>query len=318
LAEPFDTTFVKNKFIESRTAFFAANKNRNFLNILNADVLYESPWQSAIQPWWDALRQGRGLNGKLLLIVAESWGVPNDMAAQEGVLQKLKDRNDHFEFFKQGNFQFLGLTVQGELRELCRLDTTSLDLREVKTGFQHCLPNQLRKLGYKTHGTHNATNLMYGRDSWYKLAGFQETRFKENLDISEYCVPFEGICDWDILPVIRQQLAGNEKVFSYWMTLTSHFHYAASDIHDQRFQCADYSIPEGEACRNLRHQAQFFDNLAKIIDTPEMHGVEIVVVGDHVPPIFDYQDRIFKRENPSSRKADVAWIHFKIKDVPGS
>jgi phosphoglycerol transferase MdoB-like AlkP superfamily enzyme len=313
LAEPLDTSLIKNRFSESRTAFFVDNKNRNFLSILNAEVLFESSWQSAIQPWWDALEQGRGLNGKLLLIIAESWGEPNNEAAQEAVLRKLKDRIDHFEFFRQGSFQFLGLTVQGELRELCRLDTTSLDLREVKTGFRQCFPNQLKKLGYKTHAIHNATNFMYGRDSWYKLAGFQETHFRENLDVSRHCVPFDGICDWDILPVLRQQLAGNEKIFSYWLTLTSHFYYAESDIHDRRFQCADYGIPEGDACRNLRHQAQFFDNLAKIIDTPEMRGVEIIVVGDHVPPVFGYQDLIFKRENPSSRKADVAWIHFKIK-----
>ncbi|MDR2688494.1 MAG: sulfatase-like hydrolase/transferase [Azoarcus sp.] len=313
LAEPFDTNLIKNKITESRTAFFVANKDRNFLNILNADVLYESPWQSAIQPWWDALNEGRGLNEKLLLIVAESWGEPNNKAVQEAVLQKLKDKIDHFEFFKQGSFQFLGLTVQGELRELCRLDTTSLDLREVKTGFQQCFPNQLKKLGYETHGVHNATNFMYGRDSWYKLAGFQKTYFKENLGISRQCIPFDGICDWDILPVLRKQLAGNEKIFSYWVTLTSHFYYAESDIHDGRFQCADYDIPKGDACQNLRHQAQFFDNLAEIIDTPEMRGVEIIVVGDHVPPVFGYQDLIFKRENPSSRKADVAWIHFRIK-----
>jgi hypothetical protein len=314
LAEPFDTTFIKNKLTESRTAFFVDNKNRNFLNILNADVLHESSWQSATQPWWDALEQGRDLNGKLLLIIAESWGEPNNKAAQDGVLEKLKGKNDHFEFFKQGSFQFLGLTAQGELRELCRLDSTSLDLLQIKTGFQQCFPNQLKKLGYKTHGIHNATNLIYGRNSWYKLAGFQEAYFKENLNISRYCIPFEGVCDWDILPVLRQQFTGNEKIFSYWMTLTSHFHYAKSDIHDQRFQCADYDIPEGDACRNLRHQAQFFDNLAKIVDTPEMRGVEIIVVGDHVPPLFGYQDLIFKRENPSSRKADVAWIHFKIKE----
>ncbi|MDR2113322.1 MAG: hypothetical protein LBQ62_09520 [Candidatus Accumulibacter sp.] len=317
LAEPYDTTLMKNKLAESRTAFFLDNKNRNFSNILNADVLHESSWQSAIQPWWDALMQGRGLNGKLLLIVVESWGEPNNKAIQEDVLQKLKDKNDHFEFFKQGSFQFLGLTVQGELRELCRLDTTSLDLLKVKTGFQQCFPNQLRKLGYKTHGTHNTVDIMYGRSSWYKLAGFQETHFKENLGISEHCVPFEGVCDWDILPVIRKQLAGDEKVFSYWLTLTSHFYYAESDIHNKRFQCADYGIQKSDACNNLRHQAQFFDNLEKIIDTPEMRGVEVIVVGDHVPPIFGYHDLVFKRENPSSRKAHVPWIHFKIKEVPG-
>jgi hypothetical protein len=229
-------------------------------------------------------------------------------------ITKIKAKADYFDFFKQGSLQFLGLTAQAELRELCQLDTTFIDLREVKSGFQGCLPNLLVQRGYQTYGMHNATNFMYGRDSWYKLAGFQYTYFKENLGISKQCVPFDGICDWDLLPLLKQEFAQNNRIFSYWMTLTAHFYYTETDIHSERFQCAEYGIPKGEICQNLRHQAQFFDNLAQIVDSPEMKGVEVIVVGDHVPPIFGYPDLIFKREHPSTRKADVGWIHFKIKD----
>lgn len=314
LAEPHYTTVIKNKLTESRLAYLLQNKNRNFLNILNADVLRPSPWSNATQPWFTTLKQGKPLNKKLLLIIAESWGQPNNSAIQDGVLQQLKAKNLYFDFFMEGSQQFIGLTAQAELRELCRMDTDILDLREVKTGFQNCLPKLLGKQGYQTHGIHNATNFMYGRDSWYKLAGFKHSWFKENLNISRQCIPFDGVCDWDVLPKLQQLMAHDESVFAYWLTLTAHFYYAESDIHSKRFQCADYGLPKGDACRNLRHQAQFFDNLAGIISSPEMRGVEVIVVGDHVPPLFGAEDHVFKREHPASRKADVPWIHFRIKD----
>ena len=314
LAEPYYTTPIKNIITESRIGFLIQNREKNFIKINNADALHSTPWLNATQPWFNALKQNKPLNKKLLLIVAESWGQPNNSAIQDGVLQKLKAQHAHFDFFEQGSHPFLGLTVQAELRELCRLDSNTLDLREVKSGFNNCLPNLLAKRGYKTHAMHNATSFMYGRDNWYKLAGFQRSWFKENLNIARQCVPFDGICDWDMLPKLKQILAQYANIFSYWLTLTAHFYYAESDIHTQRFQCADYKLPKGDACQNLRHQAKFFDNLASIISNPEMRGVEIIIVGDHVPPLFGAQDLVYKRENPTSRKAHVPWIYFRIKD----
>ena len=39
-----------------------------------------------------------------------------------------------------------------------------------------------------------------------------------------------------------------------------------------------------------------------------MQGVEVYVVGDHSPPIFNLSDNFF-----SFKGSDVAWFHFKIK-----
>ena len=61
-------------------------------------------------------------------------------------------------------------------------------------------------------------------------------------------------------------------------------------------------------CRNFRLQAQFFDGLAELIQSPEMKGVEVFVVGDHAPPVLD-----MKEHRQLNRKALVAWLHFKIK-----
>lgn len=315
LALPYNSTWSKNFLTESRIAFFVENQNRNFWNISNAYMLYASPWQNATKPWFDASEQGKPINKKLFLVTLESWGMPNDPSVYSETLKKLNEKHHLFEYFEQGSFQFLGLTAQAELRELCRLDTLSLDLREVKSGFQHCLPHFFKRSGYKTYAAHGATGFMYGRDSWYKLAGFDKSVFAEQIKTKDLCVPFEGVCDWDVQPLLLKELGENEKIFAYWLTLTSHFYYAKRDIHNDRFQCENYNISEKtDACLNLKHITQFFDNFADILDRPEMKGVEVIIVGDHVPPVFGEKDFIFKREHPSSKRADVPWIHFKIKE----
>ena len=59
-------------------------------------------------------------------------------------------------------------------------------------------------------------------------------------------------------------------------------------------------------CRNIHLHAQFFDGLAKLIQKPEMKGVEVIVVGDHQPPFFT-QD--INYVNPLT----VSYLHLKVK-----
>jgi len=314
VARPFDSTFFSNGFSESRAAFLILHKDRNYTEILNADVLSPYHGLHATAPWTEALQQQQPLNRKLLLILVESWGMPNNPAIHDDILRRIYEQRDKLDFFRTGSFPFLGLTSEAELRELCQLHTASLDLLEVKTGFQGCFPHQLLKRGYATYGLHGAGGIVYGRESWYRLAGLQNTRFIEDIDVSSYCIPFDGVCDWDMLKLIENIFARDQAIFVHWLTLTSHFYYARSDIHNTRFDCAKYGMKADEACRNLMHQTQFFDNLVQLLSAPSMKGVEVIAVGDHFPPLFAMEDAIFKRETPQSRTADVPWLHFRIAE----
>ena len=52
---------------------------------------------------------------------------------------------------------------------------------------------------------------------------------------------------------------------------------------------------------------QFVDSeLAKLIQKPEMQGVEVMVVGDHQPPMWG-------NEIEHIRPLTVAYLHFKVK-----
>ena len=92
------------------------------------------------------------------------------------------------------------------------------------------------------------------------------------------------------------------------MTLTAHAPYAKKDIYSHRIDCAHYGIKHDEVCRNMQLQAQFFEGLADLNKQPEMSGVEVVLIGDHLPPIIGGTARFTEYEYLS-----VTWLHYKIK-----
>ncbi|MFD1261922.1 sulfatase-like hydrolase/transferase [Entomomonas asaccharolytica] len=309
-----ETNIYHTPFASSNSVYFIKNQEANFSNLLGGDLLAPSPYYHATTPWTNVIQQHQPLNQKLLLIVVESWGQPLNQAIQEDILKTLKTKTDSFEYFKQGDFLFRGFTVEGELRELCQLYPSTVDLYQIKTGFQNCMPHTLNKLGYETQAIHGGSSTIYGRKEWYPKAGFKTQTFQEELNKPVNCIPFNGICDWDILPFLKQSFAQDKKLFNYWLTLTAHYTYYQHDIHNERFNCTTYNLPEtGDACRSLKLQAQFFDYIAEFVTSPEMQGVEVIIVGDHPPPLFKASEiALFKTKEMQDGK--VGWIHFKIKD----
>lgn len=312
-AKGLTAALYETSMIRSNTVYFIEHQKANFNTLLGGDTLQPIRFQHATSPWINALSNHDTLNDKLLLIVVESWGSPLDKTIQDDVLKKLMDQKTKFDFFEQGFFDFYGFTVEGELRELCQLHPTSLNLYQVKTGFQNCLPHQLNQLGYKTQAIHGGGSIIYGRREWYPKAGFTHRVFQEDLKKPVNCIPFDGICDGDVLPFIQQQFKENNKIFNYWLTLTAHYQYFEHDIHNKRFNCSAHNIASNsDACHNLMLHTQFFDDLAKLVAAPEMKGVEVIVVGDHPPPLFTAEEiNLYKQAK--DKNAMVHWLHFKIK-----
>ncbi|MDF7676289.1 sulfatase-like hydrolase/transferase [Neisseriaceae bacterium ESL0693] len=246
---------------------------------------------------------------KVLLIVNESWGMPHDQDIQDDVLASLLN-SAHVSDIQQGSLPFVGYTIQGEMRELCQKALNHFNLKDQKTGFEQCLPNQFARKGFHTVAVHGALSVMYDRRYWYPRAGFQTTLFRDaglNLPQS-VCYSFPGNCDRDIAGRITQQFQQHDKLFLYWMTLNTHATYDLRDLHDQRFQCSRHSIdPASDACRNLRLQAQFFDDLAQMLTDPAFKGTQVIVVGDHEPPIIHADGQAVFQANT------IATLKFKVQ-----
>lgn len=247
---------------------------------------------------------------KMLLIIAESWGVARDPKVQKEILAGVYRQADHLEFLDTGYFGFSGATVEGELRELCQADVEGgyAFNRLADDALRTCLPHRLKAQGYETLGMHAGFSAIYERNYLYPKMGFAKTIFAGDINDKKRCSPFNGICDSELFTVVADNFAKHDKLFYYWLTLTSHSPYATKDIYNTRFDCAYYAIPKGDICNNYRLHTQFFDDLGALIANPKMAGVEVIVVGDHMPPIISKTPL-----HPYLQWQDVSWLHFKIK-----
>ena len=249
------------------------------------------------------------LNDKILLIVVESLGASSNLDLQKEILKPVFKQQDLFEFYKDGIYEAPASTVDAELKELCAQDVKGYGLRLApKDSFSKCFPKALVEQGYQTTALHGASGKLYDRFSWYKRAGFQSTIFSENIPEAERCSAFHGVCDNDVFPIIKDYFKEDKPSFFYWMTLTSHAPYAEKDIYSKRINCTHYGVTDNEVCRNMKLQAQFFEGLAELNQQPEMRGVEVVLIGDHLPPIINGVARIRGYEYLS-----VTWLHYKIR-----
>lgn len=256
----------------------------------------------------------RPFNKKILFIIAESWGEAREERVTQALLKNIYAQQDHFEYIKHGFFDFAGSTVQAELRELCQLRSEngySFHKMEHFPG-EHCLPQELKQAGYQTYGLHGAGGLLYDRNFWYPRVGLDHISFAESFLGKKRCYAFKGICDSELFGHVAEAFkkAGDGKIFFYWMTLTSHTPFAEQDVQQaERLDCKKYDLFEGDVCNSFKLHAQFFDGLAELIRQPEMKGTEVIVVGDHMPPVL-LDKPIYK----NIHWQDVAWLHFKIKD----
>lgn len=286
--------------VESQTVLLMRSRGAIFLSMFDSEgqALSPLPGKSASESFWQEAKSGGG-SGRLLLVVAESWGLPRDERIQEAILAPLQQLK--LERMQYGQIAPRGTTVAGELRELCHLYPEHYNLAQVAQGFESCLPNILRDKGFTTVSLHGATRLMYDRHHWYPRAGFDQSVFFEDRIWPRRCYSFPGACDLDIFTEVKRYFNGEGRRFLYWLTLNTHGPYDLRDLEHDVFDCKAYGLrAQSESCRNFKLQAQFFSGLAKLLQMESMKGVEFVVVGDHPPMLLDAgeKDKVFQGDVP--------------------
>jgi len=310
---PKDTTHARfdKQWVGSQLMFFAQHQQSSFVESVGDHTSKLEPlrFEYSTKSLFEKIKNQQPLSKKILLVVNESWGETAKPEHQAAILEAIYQQKDQLEFIRQGSFNFIGATVAAEIRELCHKQPTTFDLKDVDASeFEHCLPQQLQQLGYRTHAMHGAMGIMYDRSIWYPQAGFQDLRFFEQFSTAGVCKSFSGRCDTELVPQVKQLLLSSDKSFVYWLTLNTHAPYDDKVFIDG-LDCAALEVKQNsETCNNYKLQYQFFSALSQLITDPSMKGVEVYVVGDHSPPVFNLGDNFF-----SFKGSDVAWIHFKIK-----
>src|SRR5690606_18895241 len=145
--------------------------------------------------------------------------------------------------------------------------------------------------GYRTTAIHGAAGMMYDRVRWYPKAGFEQLVFLESRPWPRRCYSFPGACDMDLMDEVRAGLTAEGKSFVYWLTLNTHSNFDLRDLQDDHFDCAAFGTESTRAsCRNFKLQAQFFNGLAELLADKALQDMEVIVVGDHPPPILNRED----------------------------
>lgn len=289
--------------VDSQLLFFYNSRSSAFVESysINGDPFSAAGYQPANQ--WSTQPAG----DRLLLVINESWGVFQRPEINQAVVRGLVSSPEVSDVVS-GELPFIGATVAGELRELCGLRPNHFNLRDVTAGFEHCLPNRLAALGYSTRSIHGAVGLMYDRIHWYPRAGFNKSTFFESQAWPQRCYSFPGACDSDLMKSVAEEFSQPGKRFVYWLTLNTHSIYDERDLRGVPADCLSFGLDEqSESCRSFRLQTQFFENLARLASDPSMKGVEVIVVGDHAPPIFNRHEK----ENYFVENK-VSWVRYKI------
>lgn len=286
--------------VSSQAVDFYEFRSRAFLESANQ---VGTPFSPASYPDVNGWSNRVGLNDRILLILNESWGVPKRRDVQEEIIAPVSG----VVALEYGESDFVGATIAAEFRELCQLKPNHFNMANVDTGFDGCLPRKLKQLGYSTMSMHGASGLMYDRARWYPRVGFENMIFFESRAWPRRCYSFPGACDLDMRGEVEKYFAFQGKRFFYWLTLNTHSFYDSRDLSRDFFDCERYGV-EGESCRNFKLQAQFFSGLAELLKSESMKGVEVVVVGDHSPPIFNVSEKARNYEEDK-----IAWLRFKVE-----
>lgn len=259
-----------------------------------ATLGHDVPVQSAISD--SGFGTVAGVDGRnAVLVVVESLGLFDDPNARARIVTPFSDpRLEQKYKVTSGSIVYYGSTTSAEMRELC--NTRAPYAEFVPVGGASCLPEHLRRRGYATIAVHGFNRGFFDRAAWYPIVGFDKELFGSALArrTKRMCGgAFRGPCDADLPPVIAAEASiGGKPKFIYWLTLNTHIPVvpgeAQTDYHCRRDPGVFGHI---EVCRMAELWHDVFDAVARLALDPRIGPADILVVGDHAPPLWSKRGR---------------------------
>jgi hypothetical protein len=233
-----------------------------------------------------------------VLVIVESLGYLKDPKLRELVASPLSDPAIAGKYkVTSGTATYYGSTTAGEMRELC--ETRDFYSKYAPKFGYSCLPELLDRRGYASLAIHAFAGAMFGRNLWWPKLGFNKQIFGKQILKQTHRVcgsAFRGACDADMAPVIAeaaQELAPPGKPrFIYWLTLNTHIPVAPGFARTD-FHCAGGGGPYRQVtvCRMAALWHDLFDAISQLALDPRVGPADILVVGDHAPPLWSRRGR---------------------------
>jgi hypothetical protein len=225
--------------------------------------------------------------------VVESWGLMTDPDLAETLTSGYEAPRVAAAYdVHYGTAPFDGMTVPGEVRELCQTHLGFGVLRISEAQRAHCLPEEFDARGYRTYAVHGYVGEMFQRIDWYKQLGFEETWFAPDLlrkGLSRCPGAFPGICDPSIAAWIGNDLLAEpteQPRFVYWVTLNSHVPLPLDPKLPADNLCSLRPVLANAPglCSWFRVIHALHASVAQAAVEAERRPTVFVLVGDHAPP----------------------------------
>ncbi len=234
----------------------------------------------------------------IVLVIIESFGLINNSKIQQELTKKFSEAIKINHQIESGSVQFFGATTSAEIRELCGIKS-DYKFAMSKSNFDNCIPNKLKNFGYSTNGLHYYFRSAFSRDLWWPNIGLDNIKFLDEYNKKKCGGIFDGGCDAMLIADLFSTLNSKEKIFSYGLTLNSHFpihnNEYISSIDDSRLSEFD-NLPS-EISMLVKSWMVVLDSVANEVNQYPDRDMLVVIVGDHSPPFLSESNRsIFNKE----------------------
>lgn len=251
----------------------------------------------------------------VLVVMVEGMGAFADPEHQSLLWDVFKTPEVEAGFeIRTGTSPYFGSTTSAESRELCGRWGDYTDY--LKDTNYDCLPARFAAMGYETAAFHAFTGEFFDRDDWFPHIGFQNLFFAEQLKedptitSGKTCgLTFDGLCDLEVANVVENWLTNREESprFAYWLTLNTHLPLERN-LATPRLDCeAGGPFDNWDVCTMTEMWIDVMHRVREIASNPDLEDTQILVVGDHHPPVLSRKGRL------QFASGEVAWLHLKPK-----
>ncbi len=243
-------------------------------------------------------------SNRQLLVIMESWGLPNDTAFHamfQKVMSSLAIQRQFRPFW--GQTRFRGSTTAAEMRELISAKGSYkyfFNRKSSESQFPSIFDKK-KAAGYETFGFHSFTGKMFARGEWWHNIGIDHVFFRDDIVAKNIVsnhqldagTPFPSIKDEQMFDFMVQQTMNSKRKFVYLLTVNTHLPFTQhiGDIPGEIFSeisAMPVSAEVQNQLKKLAIQLIYFINALK----PEEWD-DILFVGDHIPPYLREADRNF-------------------------
>lgn len=224
---------------------------------------------------------------KIISIVVESMGFPLNSKVRQYLESKLYEgTSGRFSGFYKTPFS--GVTINGEIRELCSQSMVGSVVQNVPES-AYCLPRVLSSEGYYTAAYHNNSGRFYDRFLWYKDIGFMSFLDGNSIKSSGVYAPshvYDGVDDETVASYIVKDLKDKHKFFAHWITMDAHAPYASANVGKlSNLNCGEFEANALE-CNYLKLLDSTLTSIISL--STQLPGAKIIVSGDHEPHFIEF------------------------------